>query len=42
MNSITKKFRARRNSVALQRAIQNAPTPGMRDELLAIAQHQLG
>ena len=37
MNKMRSKLRHRRDMVDLQRAIQNAPTQSMRDELLALA-----
>ena len=42
MNKIVKKMRARRDRSELRRAIAGAHTPAMRDELIAIAQRQLG
>lgn len=40
MYQIAKRMRARRNARDLQRAIETAGTPAMRDELLVIAQRQ--
>ena len=41
MSKIVQKLRARRDAISLQRAIENAGTPAMRDELITIAQRQL-
>lgn len=38
MNKIVKRIQDRRNYLELQDAINNAGTPAMRDELLAISQ----
>jgi hypothetical protein len=37
MNKIVKKYRERRDLVALERAIERAATPSMRNELIALA-----
>ncbi len=37
MNKIVKKIRDRRNVAELQRAIERASTPSMRNELLALS-----
>jgi hypothetical protein len=42
MNKIAKKMRDRRQRRELYRAIDGAYTPTMRDELITIAQRQLG
>lgn len=41
MNKIVQRIRARRDSISLQRAIDNASTPAMRDELITIAQRHI-
>lgn len=42
MNKIVRKMRARSANLELMRAIDGASTPALRDELLTIAQRQMG
>lgn len=39
-NTVTRRIRRHRDLMSLQRAIANASTPSMRDELLTIASRQ--
>ncbi len=41
-NRFASRIRQRRDVQELRRAIENAHTPAMRDELIVIAQRQLG
>ena len=40
-NKLASKIRHHRDVMSLQRAIANASTPAMRDELIVLAQRQL-
>jgi hypothetical protein len=42
MNKIVRRMRARSANLELMRAIDGASTPALRDELLTIAQRQMG
>jgi hypothetical protein len=42
MNTFVRKMRARNAQLALQRAIDTASTPALRDELLTMAQRDIG